>query len=251
MCVYHPRAKEVIDPILIEYPDVFVPLLCNSDNYKMGTSVFFDVMRKDNEVGNLAMLNRYFCEITGVYWLYKQLSNFHDPDMVGLCHYRRVLDLNYRNLDPSKIYAKRVSYALPNHLEYVPYNPSFSFRPIIELILDVFFNTFPEYSSVREVCKEDLKFYDKNMFIMNRDEFVKYFNFIDSCCKVLMNTDVWTNIKSWYDQGKAYYTREYLFGRQPAYFLEYFTGLYLAKRKIEGCAVESVPMTSSSFCEKI
>lgn len=42
----------------------------------------------DNTNDSISSLNPYFCELTGMYWLWK---NYHDADYIGICHYRRYL----------------------------------------------------------------------------------------------------------------------------------------------------------------
>ena len=39
----------------------------------------------DNTGDNISSMNPYFCELTGIYWAWK---NMH-ADYIGLCHYRR------------------------------------------------------------------------------------------------------------------------------------------------------------------
>ncbi len=46
----------------------------------------------DNTGENISELNCYYSELTGIYWVWK---NVHDMDYVGICHYRRYL-INYQ-----------------------------------------------------------------------------------------------------------------------------------------------------------
>lgn len=42
-----------------------------------------------DDVGDsISHLNPNFCELTGMYWLWK---NYHEVDYIGICHYRRYL----------------------------------------------------------------------------------------------------------------------------------------------------------------
>ena len=51
----------------------------------------------EKEGDNLIDYNKYFAELTGLYWVYKNKINDHDPDdWIGFCHYRRLwLNDNY------------------------------------------------------------------------------------------------------------------------------------------------------------
>lgn len=42
----------------------------------------------DDTGDSISSQNPYFCELTGMYWLWK---NYHDADYIGICHYRRYL----------------------------------------------------------------------------------------------------------------------------------------------------------------
>ena len=45
----------------------------------------------DNTGENISSKNPHFCELTGIYWAWK---NLNDTEVIGLCHYRRYFDFH-------------------------------------------------------------------------------------------------------------------------------------------------------------
>lgn len=45
----------------------------------------------DNTGDNISFKNQSYCELTGLYWAWKNLK---DVDVIGICHYRRYFDLS-------------------------------------------------------------------------------------------------------------------------------------------------------------
>ena len=55
--------------------------------------------RPDNRWENISTKNPYFCELTGLYWAWKNL----DADFIGLVHYRRYFTRKeVRNIEAKK-----------------------------------------------------------------------------------------------------------------------------------------------------
>lgn len=47
----------------------------------------------DNTGDNISIKNKTYCELTGMYWAWKNLKNV---DVIGLCHYRRFFDFHHQ-----------------------------------------------------------------------------------------------------------------------------------------------------------
>lgn len=71
--------------------DVYVPIQCGKENHK-------DVelgIQGDNEGENISSKNGSYCELTALYWAWKNLK---DVDYIGLCHYRRYFNFKKKSL---------------------------------------------------------------------------------------------------------------------------------------------------------
>ena len=76
---------------------------CHKDVFKVSTPPYFPIqvgkdlsiqdigIMGDNTGDNISLKNRSYCELTGLYWAWRNLK---DVDVIGLCHYRRYFDFH-------------------------------------------------------------------------------------------------------------------------------------------------------------
>lgn len=165
----------------------------------------------DNTGDNISEKNGSYCELTALYWAWKNLK---DVDYIGLCHYRRYFKYDFNNL--VKDLHNYDVIALKRKVECVSASSN-----LIKLLcqedfiiaLDTLLFEHPEM----EVCARDYlyknnKVSQANMFIMRWDLFDKYCQFLFS---YLANLEV--------RMKEHAYTR---LRRNIGYIAENFQGLY-------------------------
>lgn len=74
---------------VITHKKAAIPKLPNYETLVVGAS--FNRLKEtgyidDNSGDNISLKNKSYCELTGIYWVWK---NVKDLDIVGFCHYRR------------------------------------------------------------------------------------------------------------------------------------------------------------------
>ncbi|EMO8373924.1 DUF4422 domain-containing protein [Campylobacter coli] len=194
----------------------------------------------DNTGENISYLNRYFCELTGIYWAWKNYDKLGNPDYIGFAHYRRLL---FNNKEYST--NKNMQFPFAN-LCYVEDNISFDdsilkglqvLAPFsenvkdrgyknlkdqfanssehnikdLELAISYIENNYPEMKNLIQKYFNGGFGYFYNMFILTKKNFMDYCRFIFE-----LGMQLYKFIKK---------------ERSIAYVLERVTGFYLYYRK--------------------
>lgn len=140
--------------------------------------------QRDDDGENISELNPYFCELTGLYWAWKNLK----ADYIGLAHYRRHFSLHphskdkwsavlkkaeiKKDLDKVKVFtpSKRwyVIETLYSHYAHTHYASQLDeTRKIVE-------EKFPDYLDSFDMAVKQRWGYMFNMMIMEREMFNEY-----------------------------------------------------------------------------
>jgi wbbM protein len=210
-----------------------------------------DNMIGDDTGDNISDKNREFCELTGIYWAWKNYDKLGNPDYIGFMHYRRHLSfnflktfaedttgvVNYDSIDENYLTINKLNdidiqsvvekYDIISgakcNLEKLgtncPYNHYKTVSPFLHIedydqALDILAKKYPEYiTDIQEYNKQKYAYFT-NCFIMKRDIFKKYCNF---CFSILNELQKKLNTSFYNIQEK----------RAVAYISEWLNGIFI------------------------
>lgn len=147
----------------------------------------------DNTGDNISELNKSFCELTALYWMWKN----SDADILGLVHYRRhfsqadngIQFLNSEILDPSilenldqntiilpkiSVFKAKKIFPISVKKQYISDHYNNDWQTLKNIVLKI----YPEYTHAFTQVEKGNKVYLCNMAIMHRQWFDKYCNWL-------------------------------------------------------------------------
>lgn len=192
--------------ILDKLPSYITPL-------GLGVENFPNHWQNDSTGINLSYLNKYYAELTGLYWVWKnKISDLNDNDWVGTCHYRKLWLNNFYEVKQKKSFD-----SLYNNL-LKPNNEFFNKSDVI-LVQPIVFKNKTLLSDLNEVHKSNIIeeclnfldstnkknflnhlnqnfFYGQNMFITKKIFYNEYcdiiFKWANDCHKFLIKENICT-----------------------------------------------------------
>jgi hypothetical protein len=183
---------------------------------------------------NIKHLNKYYGEISGFYWVWKnKINEFENDDFIGFCHYRKFW-LNYTSNEKSKYSYRSLFDDLLN-----PSNNIFKNKDVIQVQPIVYKNRnlFEDFKIIHktDILNKSLNFLDEpiksnfsnslrtntmfplNMFIVRKSFFIEYcetlFPWLERCTKFCEENKLL----------KSYNTR------LPAFLAERFTSFWFSQ----------------------
>ena len=87
---YHNMAKN-----LFFNSDIITPIHVGRENAsEQLTTLMSQYMIGDNTGDNISKLNSHYCELSAMYWAWKNMDKINNPDYIGFMHYRRLFNFN-------------------------------------------------------------------------------------------------------------------------------------------------------------
>ena len=128
--------------------------------------------QRDNEGENISGKNRYYSELTGLYWAYKNLK----ADYIGLFHYHRYLDLTDIKIDEYEIVLpKKRHYYIETIYDQYKHAHGSEGLDVAREIIDQFHHEYLECFDNHMLKTSE---HNYNIFIMKYDIFINYCNFL-------------------------------------------------------------------------
>ena len=178
---------------------------------------------KDNEGDNISSKNQSFCELTALYWAWKNIKS----DYIGLCHYRRYFLFSYKsifkfdripllysdgkfinNLNISERIIKNIidKYGvIATHprisvgsIEESYNNDKAKFAKDFSILKDVILQKYPSYEEDMNYHYNNKKLMHYNMFIMAKQDYDKYCNWLFDIlfeCEKRININEYDNVQ--------------------------------------------------------
>lgn len=149
----------------------------------------------DNTGDNISEKNGSYCELTGLYWLWKNV----DADVYGLFHYRRFLDLlvgDFEHVERDKIlvnspiYKKELNRLMKEYDLILPVREYFLGSSLykqyedchnikdLDIVIDIIKDKYPDYVDTMNNVLADFSGYFTNIFIAKKDFFNEYCTWI-------------------------------------------------------------------------
>lgn len=136
----------------------------------------------DDGLDTISTENRRLCELTGIYYIWKNIVN-HDesPDIIGYCHYRRhfLLPDNWQMLFADE---ERIDVLLPTPLFVTPsLAENFKFRhhsPAWDAMMTEMKERYPEYYDAAVKFFDDGLYSPCNMFVTRKEIFIQFCEWI-------------------------------------------------------------------------
>lgn len=132
---------------------------------------------RDNIGDNISLENKYYGELTGLYWVWKN-QNIDDDDMVGFCHFNKALDISETKAYKLLFGNNKYDFLVADHTYITPHRQ----KDELLAITTILSQDYPEYYQIwKNLYKDDGSGNECNaaqLFITKGKYFNEYCNFL-------------------------------------------------------------------------
>ncbi|MCL2254609.1 MAG: DUF4422 domain-containing protein [Lachnospiraceae bacterium] len=152
----------------------------------------------DDSGNNISVKNRNYCELTSMYWMWKNRleGDVDGIDYIGQYQYRRILDVNAEDL--SRIYANDIDVVLPFPMLHEPDINEHHQRYVSEsdwqAMLSALSELQPDYYAAMPEIFSRPYFYNYNLLIAKKDVLHKYCSWL---FPILERTEKYSSPRGW------------------------------------------------------
>ena len=133
---------------------------------------------RDNKKDNISDKNENYCELTGLYWIWK---NDNESDIVGISHYRRYFSINNKIIDENSIneILEENDIILPKNEYYKEtvkeqYCLNSGFEKDLKLLKDILKEKYPDYIEAYDKVMNQNYLSQFNMLICKKELYNEY-----------------------------------------------------------------------------
>lgn len=171
----------------IPHEEIYIPLHVGAQGKEQ-----IQGFTPDNTGDNISIKNPYYCELTGLYWAWKNTN----ADYIGLCHYRRYFSAAKHipkteeekfkvvlNREQTEALLSKADVILPKKRNYYietiynHYKHTMYIEPL-DITGQILQEKYPEYVKEFEHLKHTTKMHAFNMFIMKKSILDQYCNWL-------------------------------------------------------------------------
>ena len=166
--------------VLSQFDDErYVKLYCGNQPSSKEFLGKMDYIETDHP--NIASMNEYYNEMTGIMWTHMNYDLIGNPDYIGFAHYRRILQFDESQLTPNTILC---------HFEQQPFSIYIAYQLYhvisdLKLFITEFVSKHSEYQQYLIAYMQSNAYPSRNIFITSRQLFNdEYIPFMKKCIDI-------------------------------------------------------------------
>lgn len=158
-------------PVFPDYVSSILLGCASNPNMKLERNVDFC----DNTGDQISSKNPDYCEMTAFYWVWKNRMPYI-KDYVGICHYRRMLDVTEE--DRKRLLENQVDVVLPFPMLHLPdireHHGRYMKEDEWQVMLMALEELYPDYAKRYEEIFSGIYFYNYNLLLAKKEVFADY-----------------------------------------------------------------------------